>query len=244
MALWAGAFVCFLPLFASFALTPHTAFLEQLLWFLGFLFLPSFLIHAFVLGSTTGYLLVCSTIALGLMSGLLRHDLRWFTKTFMLTVFAILLWYMVAPYTTIVQPSKNHQMTIVTQPPFLLRGLKRTQAMAEVKPCRYQILGWVQRQLYYKATCDTEVTTWQFDVDSSVEPILVQAELPSALYAKELTRAETLKLFSIGNVYPPEAAEAARNVFVQSPGLISPDGNTVAIVSNNLYSAEDVLVIH
>lgn len=246
VALWVGMILFVVPriniLFHFIQRWP--AILEKIIGlFGGLLGIPIFLVYITVASSSAVYFLLCAFVMVGSIYGLTQRNWGWFTKVMLLLVLTSVLWFMFAPYTTTVQPTDGHQMIIVTTPPFLLRGFKRSQSIAEAKSCRYNVLGWQTNQLYYQATCGKEVTQWQFDMDTSARPVPIKGDLPSELYSKTLPQEKTWKLFKLEGIYPPEAEAGSRGVYVQSAGVVSPDGSAVAIVSNNIYSAEDVLII-
>lgn len=194
VALWVGLVVFVVPridlLFQVLQRWP--AILDKVIRFFGGLFgIPIFFVYVVLASSQMVYLMFCLFIAIGLMFALIQRSHDWFNKALSILTLLSLLWFMFSPYTTTVQPAKNHQMTIVTLPSFLQRGFKRSQSIAETKPCRYLVLGWQNHQLYYNAKCGSESSNWQFNIDLDFNPVLVQGELPAELYTEIITQEET-----------------------------------------------------
>ncbi|MFN8486462.1 MAG: hypothetical protein U0350_02655 [Caldilineaceae bacterium] len=202
-----------------------------------------FLLSWLVFGYTFGYLLACfGVIGLAIFALAFEQPERW--QQLMLTlVFALILFFVLAPYRPAVQAAPGYQLLVPTTPAPFWRGLKNAQAMGEYRPCIYKILGWQQTTLFYQSRCGNMLQNWRFDSAHLQAAKETLGRLPTTLETKQLTHEATLAQVSAGAVYPPEAEYSVRGVYVPEPGFLSPDGKWLALVSKHLYAAEDVVIV-
>lgn len=232
-------------LLSLFFFLPHTV-----LWFLwvstehisqavaGSFGLWHFFLSWLLLGHPIRYLLICGGMSLLLVVAALREGHLWKTKGILFLAAAMLLIFMLAPYRTAVVAADGYQMMVPTAPSLLFRGLKNAQAMGEQKPCRYELLGWQEKTLFYQSVCyDDQTDLWQVTPLGETQAKERKAALPTTLFKENLTHQATLE--QVRSIIAP----SARNMFVPEPGMLSPDGKWVALISKHLYSAEDVLIL-
>lgn len=203
-----------------------------------------FFTMAFVLGYWVPYVVICGGI--GLFTGIVIAS-RGVTpmKRVSLVLVAITIGIFVfAPYRPAVSTADGVHMVVATEPPLWLRGLKRAQAIGEITPCEYEVLGWHERQFYYKSRCALDQQRWSISVNQAhSEPWPVDIPLPT-LVGEKIPHTEILDLFRAEDVYPESMERSVRELYLRGTAIVSPDEEWVAIVARHLYGAEDVLIVH
>lgn len=197
-----------------------------------------FFLSALLLGHPIRYLLICGGIGLLLVVAALREGRSWKTKGILLLAAAMLLIFILAPYRPAVVAADGYQMIVPTAPSPLFRGLKNAQAMGEQKPCRYELLGWEEKALFYQSVCYFGLThIWQVTPESEYRVKEWKGPLPVTLFQEPLTHQATLE--QVMGIF----GSSSHGIFVPEPGMLSPDGKWVALISKHIYSAEDVLIL-
>lgn len=134
-------------------------------------------------------------------------------------------------------------MEVLTEPIFLLRGLRNSQALSKQELCHYELLGWKNSTLFYRSRCpDGETQTWKYDADSSYKSIRYNGSLPVDLITEQVSPNKFSKSISLYNVYPREAQSSLYLIFLSEPSLTSSNRKFIALISQHIYSIEDVIV--
>lgn len=201
----------------------------------------NFLVNWVFLGQPVTYgLITIGVLGLSLWA-LVYERPAWWQRFFLLAVMAAMFTFIFWPYQPAVQPANGYNMVVVTEPLPWLRGLARAQAAGEQKVCTYQILGWQAASLFYTADCGaTQPATWRFTVGEGARPTRYEDPLPT-LVQTPLAQTETWGTVQAFATYPPQTD--LRSLYVQQPGVRSPDGKWTALVASYLYSREDVIVV-
>lgn len=201
----------------------------------------TFLVNWLFLGQLITYAVITLSV-LGLSVWCLFYERPpWWQRLLLFAGIATLLGFIFWPYTPAVQPATGYRMLVVTEPLPWLRGLARAQAGGEQKVCTYQILGWQAASLFYTAQCGMgEAVTWRFTAGEDAQPTRYNDVLPT-LVQTPLAQADTWATVQAFASYP--AQTDLRGLYVQKPGVRSPDGKWTALVAAYLYSREDVIVV-
>jgi len=151
--------------------------------------------------------------------------------------------FMVSPYRPAIRPVGNLDLLVPTEPSFLFRGLKNSQAIAEVERCSYSLLGWKRDDLFYEESCiDGSTTTWIYSpIKQSLSKYNDDLQ-KSDLYTYAISRSEISHLAD-SKVLTEYGESSILYITVPGDILQSPRGMWVALVAKHLYSAEDVIVI-
>ncbi|MEZ4615503.1 MAG: hypothetical protein R2867_08310 [Caldilineaceae bacterium] len=132
-------------------------------------------------------------------------------------------------------------LTLVTQPSLFANGLARAQAIGEHEPCQYMLLGWQKSTLYYQSACGLWGNDlWVFAPEQMTTPQRYHDPLPP-LDNHLLTLAETHEMVYAVAADPPDTD--LRGLYVQEPGVSSPDGRWTAVISKYLYARADVVLL-
>ena len=171
---------------------------------------------------------------------------RFYLLTAILVV--VLIFPLVMRYRPAVQAAPGVEMHLVEQPGLLEGTVRRCQAIAEVRGCQYEPLGWVDADtLVYRTWCGGRFTArgWQpgspgapmaydvntGDVGASLidrEPVRQRCD-PETCVSPNLTDKQLFPWGYLPGEYPDP--------------IISPDGRWVAFTAEHPYGPEDLLVI-
>ncbi len=182
--------------------------------------------------SRLGVYLAISVVGLGVgILGLRRPRAR--PVTWALTLLAVLS-IVALPWSHRYQPAVGASAGVevrTVNPVGPLGGVARTfQAIAELQPAEYRLLGWHATDLYYQEMTDTEWQTWRYEPDGDSAPTPVPGS-PGPLDGERLSRLDAAERVGAS---PALLAEAS---------YLSPDGQWLAVVSKHLYGPQDVLLL-
>ena len=233
-------------LFAPYTLliTWSSLFSTMPLAFASFVGLWQFFLSWLLLAHAEVYVFTCvGFIILSILGMIIGHPSRKQVAALVLVLGMVCL-FVFAPYRPAVKAANGYHMVVPTAPSFFMRGLKNAQAVAEVTPCQYRLLGWQQETLFYQSECKNEkVRTWQFSPEAMQQPIEYFDSSPQDLYGETLSHEATLAQVVADNIYPLEAEYAVRSLYVPKSGLLSPSGKWLALISQHLYSTQDVILV-
>jgi len=202
--------------------------------------LPSLLVWVFFSNAFT-YWLVCGGGVLFAFISFFWGNSNKSNKILALTLLTLIPLGMIAPYAPAVQPSKGRLMISATQPSLFERGLKNLQVVGEVTSCVYSLNGWEKQNLFYTETCANTDKLFQFDF-SSMKRTASNIDTKNLLTQKFL-HADILDYFQIANIEPMDAEFSVRELSIKGDGMLSPNGEWIAIVARHIYGPEDVVVV-
>lgn len=194
--------------------------------------------------------LFASAVAIGLtLAALIWARPGWPGRVALaLTLLAIMAFPFFFAYQPAVVAAPGHTMHVLTQPGLLEGVVKRAQSIVEIRPCTYTLLGWSNdNALYYQEQCGgaaaltlafkpgRDTRPWTARVPGQREP------LPELVAQKPAT--PVFELVRAPGVWPEREEPNTRRIYIQSAGMISPDGRWVALVARHVYGAEDVLIV-
>ncbi len=202
----------------------------------------SFVISALFLETVIGYIATILIFAGSVLISLIKESHNKRTIGVLLLLVACMLAFVSMPYSPALVVAKDYNMVLVTAPSPISRGLKSVQAVGEYHPCTYELLGWDAETLYYRSTCKHSQQIWQFNLHQERRPISIE-HIPQNLEVNTLPRESVFPYLQAGCVFPPSVESSVWELEIKEPVLISPKGNWIALISQNPYSLEDVLLI-
>ena len=199
---------------------------------------------SWLLAHTGAYILICVGFIACLIVGFVLYRPSRKRVIALSLLLMLVLFYMLTPYQPAVRAAEGYSMIVPTAPNLFMRGLRNAQTVAELSSCEYELLGWEQETLFYQSKCeDGAVITWQISPDQMRRPIEFNGPIPASLQTDLLTRDETLAQVVAQNVYPVDKEPSVRFIAVTAPGHLSPSKRWVALISQHLYSTQDLLII-
>ena len=136
--------------------------------------------------------------------------------------------------------ASGYRMQWVTDPGFLGGVVKTSQDYVEKTPCEYELLGWsADNRLYYQAICDAEAQIWQYSPTESGSHVQVSSDLPD-LSISTVPRSTALRMVQ-GRYGSTE--EWMEVIHLIGEGVVSPDGQFVAMVTRYVYGTQDVILL-
>jgi hypothetical protein len=149
-----------------------------------------------------------------------------------------------SPYHPGLAPAAGYQVRNLTAPADFAAGyLKELQALLDVTPCTYEILGWgSDRAFYYRSVCHGQLQVWQADPLQPNDTRLAHS-LPSNLFNEHLSKRTVLDRVHVPSARPVTIEPWVREVNLQNEGYPSPDGRWLALVAERVYGPQDVLLI-
>lgn len=203
-----------------------------------------FLLSWLVLGRPVSYLLLCLGLLALLATAFFVEPLSWGRRIGLGMVGLALLVFVFGPYRPPVSPLGEEHMLVLTEPSPWFRGLRNAQAIGELVPCRYAIIGWSGPTLFYRTECGREsVQVWQFTPGATERPTPFAKGVPDDLYVQRFDRNVLLNHLYAPGISPISEEYAVRSLFVPGSPLMSPDGAWLAFIARRPYSVEDVLLI-
>lgn len=147
-------------------------------------------------------------------------------------------------YQPAVVAAPGHEMRWPTRPGPLDSLAMSAQRFLEIRNCEYAVMGWnAEGVLFYEEACqDAPARTWAFDPAGSRQPRLMES-LPGDLSREAVARSAVLDLVRSPIVHPADAEPMVRRLEVQQDGVVSPDGQWVAVVVRHIYGPEDVIIV-
>ena len=149
-----------------------------------------------------------------------------------------------SPYRPGLAAAPGYAMHNLTEPDGLAAGyIKELQALLDVTPCTYEILGWgPDSALYYRAVCHGQLQVWRVNPDQPDHARSVYS-LPNGLFTERLPKSLVLDRVRVPAVRPLAVEPWVREVNLRSEGYPSPDGRWLAIVAERVYGPQDVLLL-
>ncbi len=162
---------------------------------------------------------------------------------FLVSLLSILAFPWLFRYQPALVAAPGYAMRLPTQPGWLDGVVKSHQAVAEVQPCAYTLLGWSNDAvLYYQAACKTTTPqTWVIAPDREASPRLVDSAPPGL--STERAPTSILDWVRAEGVRPASAEPDVRRVHLREGSLMSPDGRWVALIARHVYGPEDVVLV-
>lgn len=202
--------------------------------------LPALFVWIFFSNTLTYWLICGGGILFALISFCWGNPSK-MNKIWSLTLLILILFGMLTPYAPAVQPSNGHLMLSATPPMVFERGLKNLQAFGEVTSCGYALNGWEKQSLFYTETCANSAKVFQFDLSSQKSTVASVAT--RSLLTQKIPNTAVLDYVQVANIKPAEAELSVRGLSVKGDGMLSPNGEWLALVTRYLYGPEDVVVI-
>lgn len=203
-----------------------------------------FLLSSLVFGRPVSYALLCVGLLVLLATTFFVEPLNRRRRIGLGLSGLALLVFVFAPYRPPVTPIGEEEFLVLTEPSPWFRGLRNAQAIGELVPCRYDILGWHEPTLFYRAECNESVQVWEFMPGSSDKPVLRTKGVPDELYVQQYDRNVLLSHLYAPGIFPTSEEFTVRELFVPDWPLVSPDGVWLAFITRLPYSVEDVILIH
>jgi hypothetical protein len=204
------------------------------------LYLPFVFFVYTVFGNLYTYILATLASLAAVFMALARGwSHRVFRVWLLLVMSAIVAFPFLLRYQPSLVASSGYRMQWVTDPGFLGGVVKTSQDFVEKKPCEYELLGWsVDNRLYYQAECGAETQIWQYPTESG-RHMQVESDLPSL---NRSTVPDSTALRMVRGRFPAHGYEVDPHL-LKSEGVVSPDGQWVAIVTQYVYGTQDVIVL-
>jgi hypothetical protein len=158
----------------------------------------------------------------------------------------ILLLILIAPTTCQYEPplsgTRGYETQLVSDPGYFGSPIKWVQAIFEIIPCTYNLIGWTDlNMLIYKSSCYHINQIWMYDPEKFYW-LRIGTELPE-LYVQKAKRDEVLKIVRAQSVRPLEKEPSVRLLYLVDSGLVSPNGQYIAIITQRIYSVFDIVVL-
>lgn len=162
---------------------------------------------------------------------------KWIFLLFYILALPLLFQYKAALF-----PAPGIEMKLVTQP-ILWEKLTRTaQIIAEQQPCEYEVLGWQDNWLYFQSNCNGTIRFWRFDSNQNVKPQVVDV-IPRDIVSITLPHNEVLTMVQVKDFRPRKDEESIRAILLVGDGLINPDSDWIAIISQHIYGPQDIVLV-
>jgi hypothetical protein len=132
---------------------------------------------------------------------------------------------------------------LVSDPGYFGSPIKRIQTFFEYQPCTYELFGWEDdTNFYYADTCYGHEKLWRYDWRQE-RSYAVEA-IPAELYVQPSGGDGILTAVRASGVRPQEYESITRPLLlVDNSGLVSPDGRSIAFITQRIYSVYDVVII-
>ena len=207
------------------------------------LYLPFAFFAYVIFGNLYAYIVTTIAGIVVAVAGLLRGGCNKLARVWLLLIIcAIVVFPLVYEYHPALVAAPGYRMNLVTSPGFLGGIVKMSQNMTEQTPCEYELLGWsADNRLYYRATCDGETQAWQYAPNQPNSHTRVSSN-PTNPSVSTISESAVLEMVRADHVKPKKDEPAIRRIHLKSQGVVSPDGNWIAIIAQHLYSTQDVLV--
>jgi hypothetical protein len=160
----------------------------------------------------------------------------------MLIICAVVTFPFVYRYQPALTATPGNEMQLVTDPGLLGGIVKASQNLTEQTPCTYKLLGWSKNnQLYYRAVCNSESRIWRY---SPAHLSQIQMSVPpSELSSMAVSDDTVMSMVWADGVKPKRFEQATRPLLLESKGLMSPDKQWTAIVTQHIYGTQDVIIL-
>ena len=170
------------------------------------------------------------------------HFNRWLRVWLMLIVCAVVAFPFIYRYQPALTAAPENEMQLVTEPGLLGGIVKASQNLTEQTPCNYELLGWSQNsQLYYRAVCNNESQIWQYSPMHSRQ--IQVSNAPSNLSAVAVSEDTVISMVRADGIKPQTAEAGIRPLLLKSKGVMSPDKEWTAIVTQHIYGPQDIIVL-
>ncbi len=163
-------------------------------------------------------------------------------------LFSVLLFPLGMRYQPAVQVAPDVKMHLVEQPGLLEGAARRCQAIAEIRGCQYEPLGWVGGDtLVYRTWCGGQFTAQGWQPGSPSVPMAYDVSTGN-VGASFIEREPSRERCDPETCVSPNLIDKQLFPWGYLPGeypdpLISPDGRWVAFTAEHVYGPEDLLVI-
>jgi hypothetical protein len=208
------------------------------------LYLPFAFVAYIIFGNAYAYIVTTIAGIAVAIAGLIRGQCNKSVRVWLLSIIcAIVAFPLVYHYHPALVAASGYRMNLVTQPGFLGGIVKESQNLTEQTPCEYELLGWsTDNQLYYRATCDGESQVWQYSPNRPSSHTQVSSN-PASLSTLTISDNTVLEMVRAGYVKPRKHEPAVRRLHLKSKGMVSPDGDWIAIIARHIYGTQDVIVL-
>lgn len=208
------------------------------------LYLPFAFVAYAIFGNVYAYIVTTIAGIVVAVAGLIWGQFNKLVSTWLLLIIcAIVSFPLVYHYHPALVAAPGYRMDLVTAPGFFGGIVKASQNLTEQIPCEYELLGWsTDNQLYYQATCDGEAQVWQYSPNRPSSHTQVSSN-PTSLSASTISEDAVLEMVRAGGVKPEKYEPATRRIHLKSKGIVSPDGDWIAIIAQHIYGTQDVIVL-
>lgn len=155
-----------------------------------------------------------------------------------LGLLAILVLPVLYHYEPAVWTDSDYAVRVPTQPGLLTGVVKTAQVGAEVRTCKYNLLGWSVSQgaLYGEEICGQRTRIWVYWPLSDKRIHTVQS-VPDDVSREQVSRSN---LEGVHSILPLDESLIST---VCEPVLISPEGWWYAFIARHVYGPEDVIIV-
>lgn len=197
-----------------------------------------------IFGNVYAYTLATLASLTAVVTGLMKERSNKLLRVwFLLVMFATIAFPLFFRYKPALVAAPGVRMQWVTNPGFLGGIIKASQNTVERTPCEYELLGWsADNWLYYRTTCSAETQIWQYAPIQSGSPIQVSSG-PANLGRSAVSENGVLEMVRAEGVRPAAYESATRPLLLESGGIVSPDGQWTAVVTQHVYGTQDVIVL-
>lgn len=169
--------------------------------------------------------------------------MKYFKKFILILISLItLIFHSTCQYQPPLSATRGYETQLVSDPGYFGSPIKWFQAIFEIIPCTYNLIGWTDlNMLIYESSCYHINQIWMYDPEKFYWR-RIGTELPE-LYVHKAKRDEVLKIVRAQGVRPLEKEPTVRLLFLVDSGLVSPNGQYIAIITQRIYSVFDIVVL-
>jgi hypothetical protein len=208
------------------------------------LYLPFAFFAYTIFGNLYAYTLATLASVIAVATGLIKGWSNKFLRVwFLLVMFATIAFPLFFRYQPALVATSGVGMQWVTNPGFFGGIIKASQNLVERTPCEYELLGWsTDNRFYYRAMCSAETQIWQYSPMQSGSPMQVSSS-PVNLGMSAVSENTILEMVRAEGVRPAVYEPVTRPILLKSRGVVSPDGQWIAIVTQHIYGTQDVIIL-
>ncbi len=208
------------------------------------LYLPFAFVAYAIFGNVYAYIVTTIAGIIVAIPGLIWVQFNRLVSVWLLLIIcAIVAFPLVYHYHPALVAAPGYRMNLVTMPGFFGGIVKESQNLTDQIACEYELLGWsTDNQLYYQATCDGEAQVWQYSPNQPSSHTQVSSN-PTSLSISTISEDTVLEMVRAGHVKPEKYEPATRRIHLKSKGIVSHDGDWIAIIAQHVYGTQDVIVL-
>jgi hypothetical protein len=197
-----------------------------------------------IFGNLYAYALATLASVTAVATGLIKGQSNKLLRVWLLLVmFATIAFPLFFRYQPALVAAPGGRMQWVTNPGFFGGIIKASQNLVERTPCEYELLGWsTDNRLYYRAICSAETQIWQYSPIQSGSPMQASSS-PANLGMSAVSENTVLEMVRAEGVRPEAYESVTRPLLLKSGGVVSPDGQWTAVVTQHVYGTQDVIIL-